>query len=91
MNGSLTNKELMKPHPLRLVEGVQMQTGLVSHPCVVDKFGRDISEAKSPSHTSGPPAQGSSARKISPHNFWLQKPVGIEWVEEPAGAPRSSS
>ena len=41
--------------------------------------------ARSPSPTPGPPAQDSSARKISPHNFWLQKPVGIESVEETAG------
>ena len=25
-----------------------------------------------------PPVQGSSARKVSPHNFWLQKLVGTE-------------
>ena len=68
-----------------------MWNGLASHPCVVDKFGRDISEAKSPSHTSGPPAQGSSARKISPHNFWLQKTVGTESMEEAVGALSSSS
>ena len=36
------------------------------------------------------PAQDSSARKISPHNFWLQKPMGIELVEEAAGAQSSS-
>ena len=90
LNGSLKTKELKKPHPLKLVGGVQMWNGLVSHPCVVDKFGRDISEAKSPSHTSGPPAQGSSARKISPHNFWLQKLVGFESVEETSGAPSCS-
>ena len=31
-------------------------------------------------------AQDTSARKISPHNFWLQNPAGIESVEEDAGA-----
>ena len=36
------------------------------------------------------PAQDSSARKISPHNFWLQKPVGIESVEETVRVPSSS-
>ena len=30
----------------------------------------------------GPLAQGSSAKEGSPHNFWLQKPAGIESVEE---------
>ena len=28
---------------------------------------------RSPNPATGPPAQDSSARKISPHNFWLQK------------------
>ena len=37
------------------------------------------------------PAQGSSAKKISPHNFWLQKPVGIESVEEISRVPSNSS
>ena len=37
------------------------------------------------------PDQGSNARKINPHNFWLQKPVEIESVEEAAGVPSSSS
>ena len=46
---------------------------------------------RSPRPTSGPPAQDSSARKISPHNFWLWKPAGIELVEEAAGAISSSS
>ena len=32
------------------------------------------------------PSPDSSARKTSPHNFWLQKPTGIELVEEAAGA-----
>ena len=38
-----------------------------------------------------PPAQDSSSRKVSPHNFWLQKPVGIELVEETSRAPSNSS
>ena len=39
---------------------------------------------ESQSHTRAT-TQGSSARKISPHNFWLQKPVRIELGEETAG------
>ena len=35
-----------------------------------------------PSPIPSPPAQHSSARKISPHVFWLQKNSGIELVEE---------
>ena len=37
LNGSLTTTELKKPHPSRLVGGVQKQKGLVSLPGVVDK------------------------------------------------------
>ena len=69
-----------------------MQNRLV--PClhVVDKnLGRDILGARSPSPTTGPPAQGTSARKIRPPYLWLQKPVGIELMEETSGVPSSSS
>ena len=40
-------------------------------------------------HTRPAPAQGSSARKVNPHNFWLQKPLGVESVEKTSGAPSS--
>ena len=49
------------------------------------KFRKVISGA------SRPPAQHSRGRKISPHNFWLQKPTGIESVEETARAPSNFS
>ena len=39
-------------------------------------------------HTK-PLTPGLSARRISPHNFWLQKPVGIESVEETFRVPGS--
>ena len=55
------------------------------------KFRRDILGARSPSATTGPPAQGSSARKISPYKSWLQKLVRNESMEETSGAPSSSS
>ena len=55
------------------------------------KFGRDISAAQSPRPTPGPPAQDSSARKISPYNFWLRKPADIESVQKAAGALSNSS
>ena len=68
-----------------------MPKGLVPHPCVVwIKIWEEYPESKEPSPTPGPPAKGSSARKISPHNFWLQKPVGIELVEENSRVPSSS-
>ena len=54
------------------------------------KFGRDISGAKSPSPILGPPAQGSNARKVSPHNFCLQKPAENDLVEDTCRAPSSS-
>ena len=37
---------------------------------------------RSPRPTPGPPAQGSIDMNISPHNFWLQKPAGIESGEK---------
>ena len=43
--------------------------------------------ARTPSPTPGLPIQGSSVRRTSPHNFWLQKPAGIESVEENSGVP----
>ena len=44
---------------------------------------------RSPSPPLGPPAQGSSARKISPYNFWLQKPARSRWKKflEPQTVP----
>ena len=83
LNGSLTIMELKKLQPSRLVGGAQRQ----------NRLGRDILGGGSPNPTPGPPVQGSSARKISPHNFCLQKPVGVESVgkKKTAGTPRSSS
>ena len=37
---------------------------------------------RGPSSTSGPPAQGTSARKRNPQNLWLQKPMGLELVKK---------
>ena len=73
-----------------------MQNRLLPHPPVVIKIwegflGRDFSGARSPSSIPGTPAQDSSARKITLCNFWLQKPAGIESVEETSGVPSSSS
>ena len=46
---------------------------------------------RSPRPIPDPPAQGSSARKISSHNFWLQKTVETEFVEEAAGVLSNST
>ena len=46
---------------------------------------------RSPRPIPDPPAQGSSARKISPYNFWLRKPADIESVQKAAGALSNSS
>ena len=35
------------------------------------KIKKDILEVRDPCPIPGPIAQGSSARKISPYNFWL--------------------
>ena len=42
LNRSLTTMELKKPHPPRL-GGVEMQNGLIPHPCVVDKNSGAVS------------------------------------------------
>ena len=69
----------------------EMRDQLITSPPVVDIKQRDILGMRSPSPTTGPPAQGTSARKIRPPYFWLQKPVGIELMEETSGVPSSSS
>ena len=71
--------------------GTDVEQAGLSRICGGQKFRRDISGSRSPSPTPGLPAQGSSARKISPHNFWLQKSVRIESVEENSGVSSSSS
>ena len=95
LNGSLTTTELKKPHPPRLVGGVQMQNSpiLTGHSpvCGGYKFGRDILGPRSPSPTPGPAVQGSRGRKANPYNFWLQNPAGTEMIEEICGSPSSSS
>ena len=69
-----------------------MWNRLVPHSHVVDKNLGGIPEEQGvPALIQVPPAQSSAARKISPNNFWLQKLVGIELVEETSGAPSSSS
>ena len=37
---------------------------------------------RGPSPIPGPTAQGCSARKISCHNYWLQKPAEVESADE---------
>ena len=43
------------------------------------KFRKDILKTKSPSPTPGSLAQGSSARKISPHNSGCKNQQGLSW------------
>ena len=49
------------------------------------KIGKDTSGVSDPSPRPAHTAQGSSARKISPHHFWMQKQVEVAAVEESAG------
>ena len=51
--------------------GMEMWNGGVPYPHVVKKIGRDTLGARDPSHIPDHPAQGSRARMINPHNFWL--------------------
>ena len=74
--------ELKKSHPSRLAGGCRCRRGW-SHIHVWWVKIREgyLGREESQTHTR-PPVQGSSARKISPHNFWMQKPSGIELVEK---------
>ena len=73
LNGSLTITKLKKPHPFKLVGGVQSWKGMVPHPHVVDKNWRGISwEQGVPTPHQAPQAHGCKTRKRSPHTFWLQ-------------------
>ena len=83
--------ELKKPHPSRLVGGAEIQNGLVPYPHVVDKNLGEISQEQGVPAPHQALAQSFSARKISPHNFWLQKLSGTELVEETTGVPSTSS
>ena len=97
---TVRNRVEWKSDNYRVKETTSIETGRrgadtewadLSPMCGGWKFGRVISGESRPRPTPGPPAQGSSARKISPLNFWLQKPVDIELVKETTGAPSSSS
>ena len=55
------------------------------------KIRRDTLGVRDRSPTPDHPAQGSSAGKINPHNFWLWKPVGVGVAEETAGFSGVSS
>ena len=61
-----------------------------SHIHMDKNSGRIPQERGVPHPQEAPPAQSSNARMLSSHNCWLQKPVGIESVEEAAGALSSS-
>ena len=66
--------ELKKPYPSKTGRrGADAEWAGPKCMCGGYKFGRDILGVRSPNPATGPPAQDSSARKISPHNFWLQK------------------
>ena len=49
------------------------------------KIGRYTLGPRDPSLITDHPAQGSSTRKISPHNFLLKKSVGVGTAEETVG------
>ena len=74
--------DLKKPHSSRWAGGAETQREVkicggaaeleVPHPHVVDKNQEESSGARDPNSKSGhPAAQGSSTRKVNPHNIWL--------------------
>ena len=82
----------MKSENYRIKETTSIQTGRRGEDAewagptltCVDKNLGGVSQQQ------GVPAHGSNDRKFSPHVFWLQKPVGIELVEETSGVSSSS-
>ena len=70
---------------------MQRWNWLVPHPHVVDKIWEGYLRSKESLPHTWPCSPGLQCRKISPYNFWLQKPVGTESVEESSGVPSSSS
>ena len=83
--------ELKKPHPSRLVAGVKMQNELVPHLCMADKNLGGISQEQGVPTAHQVPKPRVPVPEDKPHNFWLQKPVGTESLEETSGGPSSSS
>ena len=75
--GSPMTKELKTSHSSRWVGGAEMcgdvetWKGWFHNHMWWIKTGRDNLGVRDPSLTSDDPAQSSSARKISPDNFWL--------------------
>ena len=68
-----------------------MRNQLVPNSRVVDIKGRYISRVRDPTPIPDHLGQGFSARKISPCNFWLKKPVGVGSAKETAGFSGLSS
>ena len=60
--------ELKKPHPSRLVRGVQIQMGLVPHPCVVDKNSGEKSQEQ-----GGPAPHQHPSPNLGPTVFHCQE------------------
>ena len=83
--GGPTTKDLKKPNSSKWVGGVETdsQDGedvvwrqqraewVVPHSHVVDKIRRETLGDSDPCPTPDCAAQGSSTRKMKPHNFWL--------------------
>ena len=81
LNRSLTTTELKKPHPSRLVAGVETRNRLLPHTCVVDKNSGGISwEQGVPAPQQEPQPRVPEPGRLSPHNSWLQNPARMDWV-----------
>ena len=83
--------ELKKPHPSRLVGGVQTQTGLVSYPHVVDKNSEGHVRSEEFQPRTRPPSPRFQGQEDKSPELLAAKPTGIESLEETAKAPKSSS
>ena len=67
-----------------------MWNGQVPHLHVVDKIREGYLKSEEFQAHTGHPSPGFQCQK-SPHNFWLQKPAGIDMVEVTTGVPSNSS
>ena len=77
LNGSLTTTELKKPHPSRLVGGVQTENGLVSHPRVVDKSLGGISQDQGVLPHTRTPSPGFQGQEDKSPQLLAAKTSGV--------------
>ena len=82
--------ELKKPHPSRLVGGVETWNGLFSHPHVVDEISGRMPPERGVLAPHQDPSPGFQCQEDKFPQPLAAKLVGIELVEETTGGTSSS-